>query len=273
MSNNKITLKKCNTSIAPAQAIPTLPPGSEPTMKRNQSLTDSSRLSLKVPKANDSYDYHFKIVVIGDSNVGKTKLINSFTGNTDETQPTIGVELHKKDYTIEGNWLKILIWDTAGEERYKSLTKTFYRGVKGALVVYDITSQRSYKNVETWISEIRQHSSDGKIPIVVIGNKSDLEQERQVSRGTFYDVDCSIPVVESSALEGRNVSLAFKKLIYDTYYYWNAVSEKSRAKTATARKSKRLENLSNGIDIKNFKLGDEKGFGLTLRKRKEKCGC
>ena len=110
------------------------------------------------PKAAqpEKYDYLFKVVVIGDSGVGKSNLLSRFTRNqfTLESKSTIGVEFATRSVTLEGKNIKAQIWDTAGQERYRAITSAYYRGAVGALIVYDITKETSFENVEKWLTEL-----------------------------------------------------------------------------------------------------------------------
>ena len=114
-------------------------------------------------KPGDKYDYLFKVVVIGDSGVGKSNLLSRFTRNEFnlESKSTIGVEFATRTVSMEGKTIKAQIWDTAGQERYRAITSAYYRGAVGALVVYDITKDVSFTNVSKWLAELkarRRHS-------------------------------------------------------------------------------------------------------------------
>ena len=129
-------------------------------------------------------DYLFKVVVIGDSGVGKSNLLSRFTRNEFnlESKSTIGVAFATRSCNIEGKMIKAQIWDTAGQERYRAITSAYYRGAVGALVVYDITKEASFQNVEKWLSELRENAT-ADITMMLVGNKTDLASERQVRSG------------------------------------------------------------------------------------------
>ena len=131
---------------------------------------------------NDDYDMIFKVVLIGDSGVGKTNLLSRYLKNefSFESKTTVGVELGAKRLEIEGVKIKAQIWDTAGQERFRSITNAYYKGSKGALLVYDVTRRDTFDNINKWVPELKQ-SGDKDVTIVLVGNKSDLETERQVS--------------------------------------------------------------------------------------------
>merc|ERR1711881_459949 len=117
---------------------------------------------------DDEYDYLFKVVLIGDSGVGKSNLLSRFTRNEFnlESKSTIGVEFATRSVSIEGKTIKAQIWDTAGQERYRAITSAYYRGAVGALVVYDISKLRSFNNIERWLSELRE-LSDSDIVVML----------------------------------------------------------------------------------------------------------
>ncbi|MGH0153785.1 UNVERIFIED_CONTAM: hypothetical protein FKN15_057662 [Acipenser sinensis] len=120
----------------------------------------------------DEYDYLFKIVLIGDSGVGKTNLLSRFTRNEFnlESKSTIGVEFATRSINVEGKTVKAQIWDTAGQERYRAITSAYYRGAVGALLVYDIAKHLTYENGERWLKELRDHA-DSNIVIMLVGNR------------------------------------------------------------------------------------------------------
>ena len=129
----------------------------------------------------DGEDYIFKIVIIGDSGVGKSNILSRFIHNefTQESKATIGVELQSKVYLINGKKIKVQLWDTAGQERYKSITAAYFKGAKGAMIVYDITNQASFDSVDRWHQSVKEFG-DNDVSMIQIGNKNDLKQNRKV---------------------------------------------------------------------------------------------
>ncbi len=129
----------------------------------------------------DDYDLIFKIVLIGDSGVGKSNILSRYLKNefSIETKTTVGVEFGSKKMDVNGIKIKAQIWDTAGQERYKSITNAYYKGSKGAFIVYDITKPESFENVSKWISELKKNA-EPDVTIILIGNKCDLTDEREV---------------------------------------------------------------------------------------------
>jgi len=131
---------------------------------------------------SDDYDMIFKVVLIGDSGVGKTNLLSRYLKNEFyfDSKTTVGVEFGAKRMEIEGVKIKAQIWDTAGQERFRSITNAYYKGAKGALLVYDVTRRDTFDNINKWVPELKA-SGDKEVTIILVGNKCDLESERQVS--------------------------------------------------------------------------------------------
>jgi len=184
-----------------------------------------------VTKSDDeNFDFLYKVVVTGDSGVGKTNIITRFTANefSLESKATIGVEFGHAEITLgDGSKIKVQIWDTAGQERFRAITRGYYRGAVGALIVYDITKSVSFKNVEKWLQELRQHAFDD-IVIMLVGNKSDLKQAREVptDEGKKFAQKNNLLFIEASALDGENIKEAFYQTV-------NEIREKRRNKTPT----------------------------------------
>ncbi|ORY93340.1 ras family-domain-containing protein [Syncephalastrum racemosum] len=171
--------------------------------------------------AEEDYDYLFKIVIIGDSGVGKSNLLSRFTNNEFnlESKSTIGVEFATKNVTIGDHRIKAQIWDTSGQERYRAITGAYYRGAVGALLVYDITRQSSFQNVETWLKELRDHA-DNNITLMLVGNKSDLaDTSRAVTtdEAKDYASEGEMLFFETSALDSTNVDVAFQTVFERVY--------------------------------------------------------
>ena len=164
--------------------------------------------------------YKFKIVIVGDSGVGKTNLVKRFLQNSFSlnTQATVGCEFFSNNYYINDKLFKIEIWDTAGQERYKSITSAYYKGASGAILVYDVSNKTSFNNVDRWYQEIKECSSEN-IQIVMIGNKTDLTDDRVISKEKSISKasELNIPVMETSALSATNVKEAFYLMIKEIY--------------------------------------------------------
>lgn len=158
------------------------------------------------------YDYLFKLLLIGDSGVGKSCLLLRFADDTytDSYISTIGVDFKIRTVDLDGKTIKLQIWDTAGQERFRTITSSYYRGAHGIIIVYDITDKESYENVRQWLFEIDRFASETVCKLLV-GNKSDLTNKRAVEYSTakaFAD-EINIPCLETSAKNSNNVEQAF----------------------------------------------------------------
>ena len=162
----------------------------------------------------------FKVVLIGDSGVGKSNILSRFTRNefSLESKSTIGVEFATRSIQVDGKTVKAQIWDTAGQERYRAITSAYYRGAVGALLVYDITKQVTFENVERWLKELRDHA-DSNIVIMLVGNKSDLRHLRSVSTedAKAFSEKEGLSFIETSALEATNVEESFQIILSEIY--------------------------------------------------------
>ena len=168
----------------------------------------------------ENYDVLFKIVLIGDSFVGKTNIMSKYLMNEfhEDSKATVGVEFGAKKFDIEGKSVKAQIWDTAGQERYKSITTTYYKGAKGALIVYDITRKETFDSVDRWISEVL-NSGDKNMTMLLIGNKCDLDNQRQVTKeqGEEKAKAFKVAFLETSASSGENLDVAFEMIMKEVY--------------------------------------------------------
>lgn len=169
---------------------------------------------------DDHYDYLFKIVLIGDSGVGKSNLLSRFTRNEFnlESKSTIGVEFATKSINVDGKTMKAQIWDTAGQERYRAITSAYYRGAVGALLVYDITKHITFENVARWLKELRDHA-EANIIIMLVGNKSDLRHRRAVptEEAMAFAQANNIAFIETSALDATGVEESFRQILTEIY--------------------------------------------------------
>jgi small GTP-binding protein len=158
------------------------------------------------------YDYVFKLVLIGDSGVGKSCLLLRFADDTytESHISTIGVDFKIRTIQLDGKTIKLQIWDTAGQERFRTITSSYYRGAHGIIVVYDTTDSETFEHVKTWLHEIERYASEN-VNKLLVGNKSDLTTKRQVESDAakeFAD-SASIPFLETSAKNATNVEDAF----------------------------------------------------------------
>ena len=165
---------------------------------------------------NKEYDLLFKLILIGDSCVGKSNILLKYLKNqfNENSKTTIVVEFGTKNIIINNKRIKIQIWDTAGQERYRSITSAYYKGAKGALIVYDITRKNTFDNIDKWITDLKLNG-DKNLCIIILGNKSDLIDKREINKndGIKKAEMYKTAFLETSALNGDNISKAFDELI------------------------------------------------------------
>ncbi|KAG5242385.1 GTP-binding family protein [Salix suchowensis] len=165
-------------------------------------------------------DYLFKIVLIGDSAVGKSNLLARFARNEfyPSSKSTIGVEFQTQKMDINGKEIKAQIWDTAGQERFRAVTSAYYRGAVGALLVYDISRRQTFDSIGRWLNELQTHS-DMNVVTILVGNKSDLKDAREVptAEGKVLAETQGLFFMETSALDSSNVAAAFQTVVKEIY--------------------------------------------------------
>ncbi|CAL8462221.1 g1752 [Coccomyxa elongata] len=167
---------------------------------------------------NEPFDYLLKVLLVGDSNVGKSSLLLRFTADTfeDSVAPTIGVDFRLKFLTVNGKRLKLTIWDTAGQERFRTLTSSYYRGAQGIVFAYDVTRRETFESIEDiWMREVDMYSTVDNAVKMVVANKVDKEAEREVSRaeGAAFARKHGCLFVETSAKINVAVGQAFEELV------------------------------------------------------------
>ena len=196
-------------------------------------------MSNKKTALAEEYDLMFKILLLGDSGVGKSSLLLRYTKNEfiSDMRSTIGVEFALKYITIDNYQLKIQIWDTAGMERYRSITNAYYKGAKGVIVLYDICRKKSFENVDKWIDDFKSKADDDAV-IILIGNKSDLDDKREVSKeeGESKAQMNKFAFMETSAKDNNNVQKGFETLFGEIV---------------------KIYKNKNNIDLNDNKEGDE----------------
>lgn len=212
----------------------------------------------------DNYDSLFKLVVVGDSGVGKSNLVSRFTRGefVFGSKTTIGVEFATRSIQVDGKTIKAQIWDMAGQERYRAITRSYYRGAVGALLVYDVTQPLTFEHVATWVKELRDRGDPGTV-ILLVGNKSDLTNARQVSTetGAAFAEKEGFFFMETSAASSINVESAF-------YTLMKSVNDAFRRKTLGASP----EGTSQGFSLPS------KGQSVlqthtTPPPTQQQCGC
>jgi len=158
------------------------------------------------------YDYLFKLLLIGDSGVGKSCLLLRFADDTytESYISTIGVDFKIRTIDLDTKTIKLQIWDTAGQERFRTITSSYYRGAHGIIVVYDTTDLESFNNVKQWLHEIDRYASES-VNKLLVGNKADLTQKRAVSydQAKEFADSLGIEFIETSAKNATNVESAF----------------------------------------------------------------
>jgi len=169
---------------------------------------------------DDDYDYLFKVVIIGDSGVGKSNIFTRFMRNEFalDSKSTIGVEFSAKNIPVKDRVVKAQVWDTAGQERFQALAKSYYRGAVGCLLVYDISNYESFKHVDKWLRQVKD-SAEPHLVTLLIGNKSDLEEKRAVKQeeALEYAEKHGMGFIETSAKDDVNIQTAFTKLVTEIY--------------------------------------------------------
>ena len=182
---------------------------------------------------SSSYDVLLKVVVVGESGVGKSSLIRACQGGewVASHRHTIGVDFIVESMEVNGKIAKMMVWDTAGQEKFKSLRSSYYRGAHVAIVVFDLSNKRSFDNLPYWLSEVRTHADTPEI--ILIGNKSDLIPQRAVSSKQLSTYGNDIQIIEASARTDFNVREAFLRAAQlGLQKYVDAKAKKASAITA-----------------------------------------
>ena len=165
---------------------------------------------------NSRIDYIYKVLLLGDSTVGKTCVLLKYTDKIfQETHMmTIGLDYRLKVMQLQsGKEVKLQIWDTAGQDRFRSITKNYYKGSHGIILIYDVTSLKTFENVKSWVSQIHEEISD-KVVIYLVANKIDMDDLRKVTKeeGKKLAEELDVPFVETSAKTGENIDYIFSDI-------------------------------------------------------------
>ncbi|KAI0333116.1 GTP-binding protein ypt1 [Cubamyces sp. BRFM 1775] len=200
----------------------------------------------------EGYDYLFKLLLIGDSGVGKSCLLLRFAEDafTDSYLSTIGVDFKIRTIELDGKTVKLQIWDTAGQERFRTIAAAYYRGAHGIIMVYDVTEMETFSNVKGWLQEIEKYASE-TVKKLIIGNKSDLVERKVVeySIAKEFADSLSIPFIETSAKNSTNVEEAFTlmaKTIRDDLDTQTEDASGSKSNSITPGRSLNQEGESGG---------------------------
>ncbi|KAI8810882.1 P-loop containing nucleoside triphosphate hydrolase protein [Cladochytrium replicatum] len=175
--------------------------------------------STSVSPRSDEPVSTFKLLLIGDSGTGKSSLLLRFTDDTwlapDEVSATIGVDFKVKVLEVEGKKYKLTIWDTAGQERFRTLTSSYYRGAQGVILVYDVTNRETFDHLRLWFTELETYTSSRDVIKMIVGNKSDKESTREVTRkeGEDYARRAGTLFIETSAKTKAGVRDAFVEVV------------------------------------------------------------
>ncbi|XVF68705.1 hypothetical protein PTKIN_Ptkin11bG0022800 [Pterospermum kingtungense] len=170
-------------------------------------------------RARADYDYLIKLLLIGDSGVGKSCLLLRFSDGSFTTSfiTTIGIDFKIRTIELDGKRIKLQIWDTAGQERFRTITTAYYRGAMGILLVYDVTDESSFNNIRNWIRNIEQHASDN-VNKILVGNKADMDESKRAvptSRGQALADEYGMKFFETSAKTNLNVEQVFFSIAKD----------------------------------------------------------
>ena len=200
--------------------------------------------------AEENYDFIFKILLLGNSDVGKSSLILRYVDQvwSDTFVPTIGVDFKVKTLELQNKQIKMQIWDTAGQERFRNVISSYFRGAHGILLIYDVTNRDSFKNLESWLIEIEQNSSENVLK-VLIGNKNDLVDDKEIKteEGQAFANRNGMQFIETSAKENTNVTEAFECLAKLMMEF------NSEKKAPTTKNDKKALSASAGKDLKTKK--------------------
>ncbi|CAL4058586.1 unnamed protein product [Meganyctiphanes norvegica] len=166
--------------------------------------------------AKKTYDFLFKLLLIGDSDVGKTEILFKYCDKSLNANfiSTIGIDFKVKTIKLNGKNIKLQLWDTAGQERFQSITTAYYRGAMGIMLVYDITNAKSFDSIEKWLKNIKEHASED-VEIMVLGNRCDMEDKRIITqdKGEEFAREHCVQFMEVSSKADINIEGAFSELV------------------------------------------------------------
>ena len=207
---------------------------------------------------NDKIEYSYKILFLGDSTVGKTSLLIRYLEKKfDNSMPTLGVDVRYKYLKYENKNIKLDLWDTAGQERFKAIISTYYKGAQGAIFIFDITNNRSFEKMKILIEEIKKELPD--IKMIILENKIDLEDEREVSRELIeeYQISTDIEIIKTSSKTGEGIEEAFLAIVKELF------NDKKIGLVTEDEDEQSSINKTNSFRLSN----------KTVNRRKKKCNC
>ena len=195
---------------------------------------------------SNNYQYIFKLILIGNSGVGKSCILQRYMKHTFEEQYkcTIGVDFLMKTVIINNETVKLQLWDTAGQEKYKSMVSSYYRGTNVALIVFDLTSHESFDALPLWIENYYKNGPDQK-NIILIGNKKDLEEERKVTEeeAKIFSETNNMMYFETSAKEGDNIDYVFNYAAEKLLEFYGGNGEAALKRQITPNNEKQINNF------------------------------
>lgn len=206
------------------------------------------------------YDHLLKFLLIGDSSVGKTSLLIRYADQkfSNDVMSTIGIDFKVKTIRVNNKLIKLQIWDTAGQEKYHTITTAYYRGSHGVMMVYDVTNIKSFDSIERWSNNVKNHADDDARKIIV-GNKCDMDEKRLIStyRGQELALSQEVDFIETSASTGENVEKAFETLVKRCLDHLESRGELH----GPQHKNSNQKRVNIGGSSKNFAASDDEGSG------------
>lgn len=180
------------------------------------SREEGQQLSKPATMSDQDFVYQFRLILLGDSTVGKSSILRQFKEGTHfpDISLTVGVDFHAKLIEVGGHRIKLQLWDTAGQDRFRAIVRAYYRNAVGGLLVFDITNRESYANLGTWLEDAQRNAEPHKPVFILVGNKTDQAKHREVSQeeALFFATQHDMDYYETSAKSGSNVEEAFHKL-------------------------------------------------------------
>jgi len=196
-----------------------------------------------------------KLLIIGESGVGKSSLLLRFTDDAFDAEQaaTIGVDFKVKTITINGDKVKLAIWDTAGQERFRTLTPSYYRGGQGAILVYDVTNRESFQKIDNWLNELETYSTNHDMIKMLVGNKCDMLDERVVTKeeGMKCARKHHMMFIEASAKTREGVACAYEELV-EKIIQTPALWEKSDAKKGATHQLRTNDDQGQGSSCQGY---------------------
>ena len=239
--------------------------GFRPSVDNNQSNQTNQSIQAK---------FDLKVILVGDISVGKTSVLGRFIDNkfSTEYKCTVGSDTKVKTVQIDqNNFAKISIWDTAGEEKFRAVTKNYFKDAQGALIVFDLTNKETFIKLSEWIEFVNE-SSPADVVITLVGNKSDLDNQRKVSfeEGLEYSKILKCDYYEVSAKNGNNISLIFEKMINKMISVQIEKEKKEQEELAKMPKDKSISGATSTISNRKMRISNIPGR-KSIRNKKGGC--